>query len=81
MDHAPELPAGSRAGKLGVRLNPDARGSRTLVRDVLRQIRDRHPDLTHVGGFRLSGTRARWDDGKKAVADRYTWVKLRDALR
>ena len=51
------------------------------MRDVLRQIRDRHPDLTHVGGFRLSGTRARWDDGKKAVADRYTWVKLRDALR
>lgn len=74
---APGLPAGSRAGKLGVKINPEARGSRTLVRDVLRQLRDRHPDLTHVGGFRLSGTRAHWDNDQKSTTDRYTWVKLR----
>lgn len=78
---APGLPAGSRAGKLGVKINPEARGSRTLVRDVLRQLRDRHPDLTHVGGFRLSGTRAHWDNDSKKTTDRYTWVKLRDAIR
>lgn len=81
VDRAPGLPAGSKAGKLGVRLNPEARGSRALVRDVLRQLRDRHPDLTHVGGLRLSGTRARADDHTKSVADNYTWIKLRRAIR
>lgn len=34
-----------------------------------------------LGGFRLSGTRARWDNDQKSTTDRYTWVKLRDAMR
>lgn len=71
VDRAPGLPDGARGGKLGIRIEPEYRGNTKLVMAAMREIRRRHPDLTHVGGFRLTGTRS------DAVGrDAYTWVPL-----
>lgn len=70
---APGLPAGAVGGKLGVKISPQHRGNPKLVMSAMRQLKQLHPDLTHVGGFRLTGTRSDADAG-----DSYTWVKLRE---
>ena len=75
----PGAPEGEnvKTAKIGVKIKSEHRGDISLINKVRRELARKHPDVTHVGGLRLTGVRdRRHAQGKASVKDSYTWVPL-----
>jgi hypothetical protein len=76
----PGAPKGQdvKTAKIGVKVKSKHRGDIGLMNKVRRELARKHPDITHVGGFRLTGTR---DHKGSSAKDSYTWVPLSEQYR
>lgn len=76
----PGAPKGQdvKTAKIGVKVKSKHRGDVGLMNKVRRELARKHPDITHVGGFRLTGTR---DHKGSSAKDSYTWVPLSEQYR